>query len=645
MAAKTSGGRLVIDDLTGGRNGIDPPWAIANNECVDAVNVEFYKSRLGTRRNGTEVVITESVSAKRWVTLYRHVPGIDDTAAELWATQSTTNIIRRIAAGSAWATPTIKDALTTTPEAATYASINGKLGIAYGSATARFHYWDGSTIRRAGLAATGAPTAADGGGGGAYAAVLRYYRQRSTVQSGGVTIRRSEPSASVSFTPSGANANATVTQATVINEGETHWEVEASIDNITFYRIATVAIGTTTYADSALTTTYNANTLSAATGFYTLQKPYRFVAADQNRILGLGSYTSTDKQSRIELSAVIGSSDISDEERVDTTTNYYIDLDEADSGVPTGLAGPIDGNFFAFKEKQIWQLVPTGSPSQPYRADAISKTVGAINQASISRGEDRDGRPALYFVSSRGPYRWSANGLEYLGHGVEDYITGPRGTLALGNYYTTARALYYQTKRQVLFFWASAVAEQYDAYRYDVLHNAWSRDPFVQIGRYPGITAAALFSNTLGASMSLDLKPYYGGSDASANQAQLLKGDTGSQDQGVEFTPSITTKAYEVGGPGYNGAVSDGQLTAVAAAGVTVRATVVPDFGATTGKTATALLTAAGSETRVSKRLQDLTQAGSQFYQWTFDEPAAQTSAWNLDRFVVHVSQQESLIG
>jgi hypothetical protein len=358
----------------------------------------------------------------------------------------------------------------------------------------------------------------------------------------------------------------------------------------------------------------------------------------------MGSYTAADKQSRIEISAVIGSSDVSDEERVDTTTNYYIDLDEADSGVPTGLAGPIDGNFFAFKEKQIWQLVPTGNITQPYRADAISKTVGAMNQASICRGEDRDGRPALYFVSSRGPYRWGANGLEYLGYGVEDYITGPRGTLQLGDYAVSARVVYYQGKRQVIYFWASAVAGQADAYRYDVTHDAWSRDPTQQIGLYPSITAGVLFSNTLGASMSLDLKPYYGGANQS-NQAQLLKGDTGTQDQGIGFSPSVTTKAYEVGGPATQGYVSDAQLLSVAAAGVTIRCTVTPDFGLATGKSDTALLTAsAASETRVLNRMEDLTLSGFQFYQWTLDEAAAQTTAWNHDRLVVKIAPHESNI-
>ncbi len=265
-----------------------------------------------------------------------------------------------------------------------------------------------------------------------------------------------------------------------------------------------------------------------------------------------------------------------------------------------------------------------------------------MNQVSITRGEDRDGRPAIYFISQRGPYRWGANGLEYLGRGIEDYVSGPLGTIVLSD---VTRCIYYQDTREVHFFWTTTPSSRTNDFVYHVPTGAWTRNPGVQIGRYPDVTAAVMFSNTLGASMSLDLKPYYGGADAGANQAQLLKGDTGFQDQGNDFAPSITTKAYECGGPAYNGTVSDGQLTAVAATGITVRCTVIPDFGVATGKSATALLTAgAGAETRVSRRLEDLTLSGFQFYQWTFDEATSQTAAWNLDRFVVEVSPKESLI-
>ncbi len=654
--AKGTSGRLVIDDLTGGRNGYDPPWALANNQCVEADNIEFFKSKLGRKIGGAQpIAITFSAGgpfAAPIGFMFRHVPGIDDTAAELWAYDGT--IWGRMAAATTFAAPTFKDASTATfATDVSGASINSHLMLAYKSAVARMHVWDGSTVRRSGLAATGAPTAADGGGGGAYAAVLRYYRQRSTRQSGGITIGRSEPSASVAFTPSGANLNATVTQATVINEGETHWEVEASIDNITFYRIATVVIATTTYADTALTTTYNTNPLSAATGTYTLQKPYKFIAADQNRVLGSGSYTTTDKQSRVEISAVIGSLDVADEERVDTTTNYFLDFDESDSGAITGLGGPILGSFFVFKWKQVWRLTPTGNTSQPFRADAISKTIGAVTHRSIVKGEDKDGNPALYWMSHRGPYRWSVNGLEYLGRNVEDIL------INIGSFITDtqlAHSLYHNDKRQV-WFWVTTGfvtlgGKNIYAYKlvvFDVVNECWTT---ISSGAGAGAYASVMFSLTIAAAMSTKLKPYFAlmQVDGSFNWVvEINIADNGTTittgGNASTFFANVTTKAYEVGGPGYFGAVRDAQVVADTSAGTTIECVVKPDFSGATSKSGTALLTpTAFSELVQSKRFEDTSLSGFQFYQWQVgDITAGTTKAWSLGRLVIPTEQHESL--
>lgn len=454
--------RIVFNDLSGGRNGVDPPYALGPRQCPDAVNVEWWRTRFASRRNGgAAITLTFSAGgpfAGQIVTLLRHVPGADETLAELWAFD-TTGVVGRMAGATTFSAPTFLDAFTGNLWDISGASINGHLELAYKSAQARNHVWDTATVRRCGLAASAAPTAADGGGAGAYAAIQRYYRQRYTVQSSGVTIRRSEPSPSVAFTPSGANANATVTKAAAITEGETHWELEVSLDNVTFYRLATTVVGTTTYADSAATTTYNTNPLSATTGTYTLQKPYKYLAADQNRILGFGSYTTTDKQSRIEFSAVIGSLDVGDEERVDTTTNYFLDLDENDSGAAVGLQGPILGSFIAFKFKEMAQLTPTGETALPYRVDFISKSVGAVTDRAIVRGEDADGNPCLYFMSIRGPYRWGVKGLEYIGHNIEDLILGPTSQIySVAGDNRLAHTLYYADKRQVWFFFTTAIS-------------------------------------------------------------------------------------------------------------------------------------------------------------------------------------------
>lgn len=636
--------RPIIADIRGGLNAYDPEWAIADRECVDAVNVDWYKGRLGNKRGGLLSPTTTNVTRTGTTSsLFRHVPTTDETLAELWAVDDAgTPIIERLTGGTAWSAPTLKDAPTGNGWDVSFASINGKLFLAYKSAQDRLHCWDpvSASVRRTGLAATGAPTCANTGGG-AYAAVLRYYRERSTVQVGGVTIRRAEASASVSFTPSGAGTAARVTQATVINEGETHWEVEASTDNVTFYRIATVVIGTTTYDDSAVTTTYSANPLSALTGVYTLQKSYKFIAADQNRLLGYGAWTSTNKQARTEISGVIGSLDISDEERVDTSAvNSYLDFDEKDSGVATGLKGPIFGGYFAFKDRQIYKLTPTGDTSAPYQATAISKSIGAITHVAMDAGDDAVGNPALYFMSHRGPYRWTVRGLEYLGKNLEPYVLGPTATINLAATKRTAVVLYYPDKRQVWFWWAVAASNDPSVgFLFDTQTEGWSRVPTGD--RWANVRCATLFSNTLGASMSRDLKPYVGQTGAAV---RLWKADVGTDDNGTAFQAYVITKAMEPGGPGFRGEVGDAVLLAKVSTGVTITATVTADFGIQT-EAGTALLTASASETRVSKVLEGTALAGVSFVQYQLGDASAVANSWTLDRLLPPIGTQEAVSG
>ncbi len=630
--------RVAIASVASGINAYDPPWAIKDDECVDALNVDFYKAPLGRKRGGMATVsltfssggpFTGTVSA-----LFRHVPGTSDAAAELWGIDdAATPVWGRMAGAATFAAPSVLDAITGNAWDVTAVTINGKLFLAYLSAAGRLHLWDGSTVRRAGLRVSNPPTIADTGGG-AYAAVARTYRQRTTRQVAGITLGRSEPTAGVAFTPSGAGTAARVTQGGTPGEGETHWEIEASTDGATYYRIATVVIGTTTYDDSAATTSYSSSPLSAATGVYTLQKSYKFIAADQNRILGYGSFTTTDKQARIELSAVIGSSDVGDEERVDTSVaNAYLDLDEGDSGVPTGLAGPVLGTFFAFKDKQTWQLTPTGSLNQPYRQKAISKSVGAVTHYAIARGEDADGNASLYWMSHRGPYRWGVNGLEYIGRGIEPFVQGPTATINLAATKVIARTIYHHDKRQVWFFWATSTNNEPDqAFVYDVGSGGWSRrDGFL-------MRAAVNFANTLGATMSKDLKPYMSITQLSLQPA-VWKADTGTADPIGAFQSYVVTKAYEPGGPGHVGVVGDASLLAKAASGVTIGVTVIGDF-ALQSKACSVLLTAEASETRVIRRVEESGLGNVGFVQYQIGDLTAIDTAWSLDRLVTAEQKQ-----
>jgi len=638
--------RLVIADLRGGRNGFDPPWAIRDNECVDAVNVHWYGgARLAKRRGGSSSTLTVFSSGGPFTgtisSLFRHLPSPDQTLAELWTVDdAATNVVGRMAGGTTFSAPTLKDAPTGNGWDWTAVSINGLNVLAYKSAQARLHCWDGSTVRRMGLAATAAPTAANAGSG-SYAATLRYYRQRSTVQVAGVTVRRSEPSASVAFTPDGSHLNATVTQATVINEGETHWEVEASTDNATFYRIATVVIGTTTYADSAATSSYSSNPLSALTGVYTLWTSVKFVAADQNRLLGLADYTSTNKQCRLYISAVLGSSDIGDVERIDNSAvNSYIDFDENDSGIATGLAGPVFGTFFVFKDRQTWQLTPTGQPSQPYQQLKISPRIGALHHLGIAVGEDNAGNPALYWMSHVGPYRWSVNGLEYIGRNVEDFtLTGT--TINLSATKSVARTIYYPDLRQVWFWWATGSSNDCNVcFFYDIVTGAWSRVPSTD--PLANVRCAVMFANTLGTSMSLDLKPYFGQAQA---VNRLWKGNTGTDDNGTKFQGYVITKAYEAA-PGFYQSSGDPVLIAQAAAGVSITDTVIGDFGAQvgTGKVDLSPVSQGRGETRVSQRIKGAAFAGgTQFIQHQLGDAAPASGQWTMERLVVPFKRNDAV--
>lgn len=635
-------GRLAIEDLRSGRNGADPPQTLSDTECAEALNVDWFNSPFGRRRGGVATVsLTNSPFTGTMSSLFRHVPTTLETSAELWGTDdAATPVIGRLAGGTAWATPTLKDAPTGNGWDFTYASLNGVLFMAYQSAVDRLHCWDPvlAKVRRTGLAAMGTPSVADTGGG-TYAAVLRYYRVRLTEQRAGVTVRRSEPSASASFTPSGGGASARVTQGTVAGEDETHWEIEASTDNATFYRIGTVVIGTTTYDDSVVTTAYSNSPLSATIGTYTLQKSYKYIAVDQGRLLGFGAYTSTNPQSRIEWSAVVGSSDVSDVERV--PIGNYKGLDENDSGFATGLVGPVNGSFFAFKYRQFWKGTPTGNVSTPYNWIPLDKTMGAVGPQAIKVGEDERGNATIYFMSFRGPWRYGLMGKEYIGKRVEDKTLGANSgtTLSLGASRVVSHFQWYADLRQMWMWVATGTSNDPDTVlMYTVgraaLFGSASHEPTVPggfsifTGGVATARCAVMFSNTIGATMSRDLKPYIGSTSAVNT---IGKANTGTQDFGVNFQAYLDTKAYDPWGTAFYGTVAAVQLTAAAANGVSVQVTTTADFGVS-ATADQASLTPGGSETRVQPALGGaVALAQMQNVRFRVGDGGAVNAGWQLD--------------
>ena len=568
-----------------------------------------------------------------------------------------------LVAATAWTTPTLKDAPTGNGWEFNYASFNGLLYIAYETAQDRLHCWDPylKKVRRTGMnVESGIYTMTDHGSG-AYPAVLRWYRVRYTEQRSGVTVRRGEPSLASNWTPSGSGDGIEITQGSPPNEDETHWELEVSLDHATYYLLATIAVGTTTYVDSADTTTYADGPLSDLTGTYTVQRAYRFLAVDQGRCLGFGDFRAhlagraPRPENNVEYSAVLGDLDVGDGERV--PYGNFQGLDENDSGPATGLFGPVNGTFLAGKFRQFWQLTPTGVVSQPYQALAISKTVGPVGQKAVTIGDDETGNPAVYLMSDRGPYRWGLRGLEYIGKVIEDRTIGAAGgvSLNLAATHILAHLLWYPKLRQVWCWFATGTANDpnegamFGVGRTPPYYGGYSTEAgeLSRWSRFTGGLATArcacLFSNTIGTTaMSPDLKPYIG---SLAVARRLGKADTGTQEFGANYQAYLVTKAYAPWGEGFTGSVMGAQLTAVAQASVYVTVTTIGDYGAQQ-RADLVNLTPRGPETRVQPRVGGgVVLSGLQTVQWQIGDAVAANSTWEIDSLTVTARKEGPVTG
>lgn len=646
---------IVFNDLRGGRNDTDPPMELPMNQAVEFLNMDWKDATFGRKRGGaTSLSLTGGTAfgggGSEIVSLFRFVPGTDEASAQLFGTDGT-GLTKRLTGGTSWADVTKSDTLTSffVPMSAT--TLNGKLFIAYtSSAVDRLHVWDGSTIRRVGISpGTNAPTVANTGAG-AYAATLRYYRVRfSQGNYNSSPVRISEPTPSVSFTPSGAGTAARITRPTAPGEGETLWIVEGSTDNSTFYILTEVAIATTTYDDTVAPSAYSAGTLSPTSGTFALVPSAKYVITDGNRLLMAGSResggaTSADKNSRIWFTPVLGSLDKGDDERIPNTTTQknWVDLNENDGGGVTGLGGPINGIPYAFKNRQIWKLRPTGDVTAPYLPRKIADGVGCISHQSIAVGEDHIGRPALYFMSHRGPYRITFDGaVEYLGR---DNETTWR-SVQLAATTINAHSVYYTDLHQ-WWLWVAVnnsispdVKMILDVQRGFPDSNGQIRGGWAKhTGPSADANCSVMFSNTVGVSDSLDLKPYIG----YGSSCLILKCDTSdTDDNGTDFQAYATTRpVLATADLGSKCGIGESTLLAKAASAQSVTVTINRDFGKET-RAVTVSIAPAASETRVVKKVEGSEMGEADVVQMTVGDSAASDAVWTVDALITPVIPQE----
>jgi hypothetical protein len=672
--ASAGGSVPIILDLTGGRNGGDSPLVVPQNQCVEAVNVDWVIGQVANRRHGATALALAGGTAPTGPFNYltRYQPGVNEGAAELWSVDSAaTPLVKRLAGGTSWADVPMTDPITGEAQHIQTATLNGKLYIAYKSAVDRLHVYDPNMttpiIRRVGIdPGTAAPTVANTGIG-TYAATPRFYRVRfaliDTIFGAPVRVSLSEPTPSVAFTPSGSGTSARVTRPTVpTGESVSHWILEGSTDNVLFYElnatllaISGTVIATTTYDDAALPSTYSSMPLSDLLGTYTLWTAVRYLRSDGNRLLGAGAYMPAGNTSRVWWSPVLGSG-TADDERIPITAQTqttnglrnYDDVGERNGGGITGIGGPISGSrIYIFKYREIHLATPTGDPVVPYLFRKLTGGgpngaggIGNIDASMIVESFDDAGNAAVYFWSETGPYRLGAGGLERIYWDIRDIVS----TVNLSATVKVGHGLFYTNFMQV-WWWLSVASDNEPTIKvvFDVRKGRTVSAGEVRQGwaQHNGLSCqcrtATLFANTVAASMSRDLKPYVGRSGATA---RILKCDaslTTLDDDGTPYQGYVTTRplvATNRSGRQYG--MDSPVVVATAAPGVLLQVSSVTNFGYASRSARIDLTPSGHGETRVVRKVEGLEDASFDTAQLTIgDEVPSLQADWTIDQITI----------
>jgi len=638
---------IYLSTIRGGLNNEDPATDVGPTQVVLCENVDLDRSTLGGRRGGHDPITVTGVLTTKVPFLFRHLPNNEFADAQLWAVSTSGTSSVWAYKNTAWnvVTPTGLNALDVAEgeyhiRAASHA---GKLFLAYPSVsgTDRLHVWDGTSIRPTGLSEANAPTVTTSGTGSFD--TLRYYRVRETVQASGVTILRSEPSDPDDFTPPGNGEGATVTKGSTVNTNATHWEVEESLDNVNYYRIATVVIGTSTYVDeltpAEVTTT---GVLSADIGDYSLQWSAKYLLVDEDRLMIAGSWEQPNLASRVGWSPVGLAPGVGNDERMEDDTDPFIDLDNQDGGEITDMAGPLFGYVYVFKYQKIYKLVRTKQRARAYEALPITSAFGALKNTVIS-GMDQNGRPCLYFLDPyNGPCRIGVNGIERCGYDI-------LGTWRTVNLSATvvARSVYYMEKEQAWFYLATNDATFPDTKivahtRYmnaapDGVRGGWA----LSTGTYMAALTAIQFSTNVdaGVARSQFLKPFIG---TSISGALITMCDEGTDDNGTGFVARWKSRPLSPFNYGRKFGVRAGNYVGLPVVSGDVSVTLVRDFGLEEVQR-TVTLDAVGSESPVIKPLDSLALVDAYAIQVEVGDSDESETDWATDALMLVTSPGEIL--
>lgn len=628
---------IVIASLAGGQNDTDHPIELDDDQVVLAENIEFFFSALGERRNGCSPLdlFGSGLQSETLIAyLTQWFPTNDVLDPQFFAVAaspsvSTSTVARRTA--GVWSAIVQFDPIVVTVpkiyELSTQA-LNGKLFVAYPSAVDSLHVWDNSSLRRTGYgpSAPAAPTGQDLVGIGDYVNT-RYFRVRFITRSGSTVTRRSEPSLVLTWvpTPAGMPSGVRLTRGAALNLGETDWELEASVDNAFFYRIATVAMATTFYDDRTNYVTGYAplGPLSEAIGTYAGIWSARFLAVDGDRLVFGGHFTDATKQSMVGWTPVANDPGAGNDERLPSGINNTKNLDNYDGGPLTGLSAGTNGTWYAFKAKRIYKFTRTGDVTNAYSVLTLSSTRGAI-LGSLVRGVDENGAGCLYFLDpSMGPSRLGPGGLEVM---VGLRTTWGRVNLRAAN--LVARGVYYADKQQV--HWWLAVDGQDQPSMQIVLQvselraqhlaggNGVGRGWSIATGQIGQALCAAVLTEivTIDGVAQVSDRPFVG----MLSPFGIQRCDTWDTDGGIPYRAILRTKPFLAAGLLNKWGAMCVALLATAHASASVVVKLIRDFGVETFSVTTPLA-ADALETDVIKQFDNLVMSEATVIQVEISDP------------------------
>jgi hypothetical protein len=356
------------------------------------------------------------------------------------------------------------------------------------------------------------------------------------------------------------------------------------------------------------------------------------------------------RYNRLWYTPVLGTSDRADDERIPVTSiqRNYLDLGEnTNDGSLSELAGPMDGEVYAFTRRRIWRLVPTGDLATPYLTYPVSDRYGAeIGVTGVEvmavNGEDQNGKPTIYFLSETGVHRIGGR-VELVSFDIQPEIRAMDRLNAFLFSQPQMRQLWLCSGgaagpcRIRVFHWGQGIPDEDGDVRggwttWDVMNRAQGFQSGVRHNRQPGVDEC----------QCQDLVPYLAGHAQPVQYFDRPEAidDTVPYVASVRFAPWIAVrgeKQFRLGNP---------ILVATERPGVILAVDAIRDFGALPTHSSSSLVSLEampheGNPTEVVRTAEGLHLGDATVVMLQLRDVAGQSSLWRVDWLTVPLTEQE----